>query len=403
MSENNIIIVSRYDSSLNINPNQEQENLQNQHFTATEETNLTWYQIYSIGFLALIKHYQDNFFEIMKSLPSDIITSTTYKYPILGVYELLMNMNTYWKYTTPMVILYFLTTTTVAFYYLLIVFPILLGNLTLIFGVFGIIIAAIQTVLEINAISLVIGKMMIFNEYMDTFFEIVLKKNGQEDFLIEYKKNLLQQQISKKQQALEKLKKENNKKSDNLVKKWTMKLIHYKLPVDFGVVKKVWKKRDDKDYWLNNAFPEIFYFTYTLLKVLFFIILSNIPIIGPILVMFLSSPMRTKGYMSIYFKINHYDSKSIRKLSHRHYGQFVGFGITASFIESLPYLSLFGAVANQVGAALWAVDLIKKQKLHQQILLENQQINEEQFIDENGNTNINVTDDNILVSTTINS
>lgn len=360
MSENKIIIVSHYDSSIN------NDHPQNSSFSAkTPSSALSWFQVYTMGFWTLIKYCRESFVVLMRNFPSDLIMSSTYKYPFLGLKEYIINIKIYWKYIAPLFFLYFLTTTIVAFYYVLIVFPILLANLTLIFGVFGIVISVIQAILEINAISMVIGRMIIFDEHMEAYFEAVLERHGQKKFLIDYKRQLLQQQIVVKSTG-----ENNNKKalkpSNNFIQIWSKKIMYFIIPVNFSIIKKTWLKKNDKDYWLNEAFFEIGFFLHSLCKIIFLLLLSNVPIIGPIIVMVLSSSMRSLSYMNIYFKMSHYNSVSVRKLVNKHYGQFVGFGVVASLFESLPYLSLFGVMVNQAGAALWAIDLIKKLQMQNQ-------------------------------------
>lgn len=389
MSESKIIIVSHYDSSMN------NDKPQNSSFSAeAPQATLSWFQVYTTGVWTLIHYYRESFVVLIRSFPSDLIMSSTYKYPFLGLKEYIFNIKIYWKYVTPLFFLYFLTTTVVAFYYLLIVFPILLANLTLIFGIFGIVISVIQAVLEINAISLVIGRMMIFDVHMETFFETVLENHGKKQFLIEYKKQLLQQQIMVKS-TVEDSQKKAVKPSNSFIKIWSKKIMHLIIPVNFSIIKKTWLKKNDKDYWLNEAFFEIGFFLHSFFKIIFLLLLSNVPVIGPIIVMILSSSMRTLSYMNIYFKMSHYNNVSVRKLVHKHYGQFVGFGVVASLFESLPYLSLFGAMVNQAGAALWAIDLINKQQMQNQMDIENintkkQYIQKEDNLDQSKNKELSV-------------
>ncbi|XBW35002.1 hypothetical protein QEN19_000567 [Hanseniaspora menglaensis] len=359
MVESEIVILSHYDPSVNVN-SISNEQLNTKTKNARFSGFFDWIEVYRTGIFKFFVFYHQTFMNLVNNFPSDLINSRSYQYPILGIYEFVSNIRTYWKYVAPMIFLYSITTTIVGFYYLLLIFPITLGNLTMIFGVFGLIIAIIQAILEINAISLIIAKLLIFDEYMDLFFKNVLERHGQKEFLLEYKRQLLHQQIlNQKNEA-----KRNN--NPNIIKRWLKQITHFFLPFDLLLMKTIWEKKNDKEYWSTDAFTDIAYFVYTVFKIIILVILSNVPIIGPLLVMLISSPMRSKGYMHFYFKICQYDETCIRKLIHKHYGQFFGFGVVSSFIEAIPYLSLFGAMTNQAGAALWAIDLIEKQNQYLQ-------------------------------------
>lgn len=67
-----------------------------------------------------------------------------------------------------------------------------------------------------------------------------------------------------------------------------------------------------------------------------------------------------------YFELKGYDSKEVSNYVSDRRGQYLGFGIVAGALESVPFISRFFTFSNTVGAALWAVAnerrLLSKQK-----------------------------------------
>lgn len=101
---------------------------------------------------------------------------------------------------------------------------------------------------------------------------------------------------------------------------------------------------------------------YTLLKTILLLIISAIPLIGPLLVIFIQAPTKGLQAHARYFSLKGYDQKQIKQIYKLNTGQYMGFGVVANFLESIPLLSVFFMFTNTVGAALWVIDIEKGQK-----------------------------------------
>lgn len=371
MTQNKIEVVSQLDASTYISKNDVPNKSKK-----TEQIQPTWFQVYRFGLQNSILGVRDTLVLIFCNFGNDFFLSGTLKYPLLGIVEYTKRFNLYSKFITPLFLFHIGTITMVGVPYMIIIFPLQATNLSMIFGVFGVVIALVQSFMEINAISLLVSKCMYFDTYMEGVFESVLKANGHSDFIITYKKNYLVKhgrvpilelagvEIPRDPKPL---KRPNNNIFWNYMKKSLKKLV----PINIAFVKFAWSKRNDKIYWMDKAFPEVGYFIFTIVKLLFIVVISNVPIIGPLTVVLLASSMRAKGNLKYYFKMTGYDHTMIRVLVHRHYGQFFGFGVVAGIIETVPFVSFLGAISNQIGGALWAIQLIELKKTRDSIVNEN--------------------------------
>lgn len=373
MSQSNIELVSQLDASTYISNNE----LPNPDATraAPPPKQPTWFQVYKFGLQNSILSFRDTLLLMFYNFGNDFFLSGTFKYPLLGMVEYAKRFNLYSKFIAPLFIFHMGIIAMVGFPYMMIIFPLQVTNLSMIFGVFGVVIALIQAVLEINAISLVVSKYMYFDTYMEGVFESVLKVNGHSDFIINYKKNYLVKHGRVPELELAGVEitpepKPLKRNFDNVVWKYTKKYGKKLIPIDIAFVKFAWGKRNDKVYWMDKAFPEVGYFIFTVAKFIFIVILSNVPIVGPLTVVVLASSMRARGNLRYYFKMTGYDSIMVRVLIHRHYGQFVGFGLVAGIVETVPFVSFLGAISNQIGGALWAIQLIELKKARESLVNE---------------------------------
>ncbi|AOA60815.1 hypothetical protein PP7435_CHR1-1298 [Komagataella phaffii CBS 7435] len=85
--------------------------------------------------------------------------------------------------------------------------------------------------------------------------------------------------------------------------------------------------------------------------------LNFIPVIGPILVVIIQAP--SKGYKSHqrYFDLKGLDTRQINAVIRSKKGEYLGFGLVAGLLETIPFLSMFFIFSNMTGASLWAVSL----------------------------------------------
>ena len=99
--------------------------------------------------------------------------------------------------------------------------------------------------------------------------------------------------------------------------------------------------------------PKVLVLPYIIFKVLLMFSVSMIPLVGPLLVVLLLAP--SKGIQSHvrYFALLGYDTKKIKVVYNANNGAYLGFGIAANLLESIPILSLFFMFTNTIGAAIW--------------------------------------------------
>ncbi|KAH3902890.1 uncharacterized protein SCDLUD_000485 [Saccharomycodes ludwigii] len=219
-------------------------------------------------------------------------------------------------------------TTVIGLIYYFTIFPIILANSVLTLGIFGFVLSHIQLVLETNSISLLIARYLMFPTASSQLFDKVLEKNGQSSFLIECKKKFLQQDINK------------IKQSSSTTKR--SKFVQMEI------------------YWINYLPFKILFLFYHIIRSILPIVISLIPVIGPITVTVLCSPAIGKHLLKRYFQLLNMNKRQIEKVSHRHWGQFVSFGLVAGSLQMLPYVSLLFEFTNLTSAALWANDVINK-------------------------------------------
>lgn len=280
---------------------------------------------------------------VTSNLPKDFFVKMTYLYPLQGFIEFLTTP-LYWEFLLPMLYPYFLLTTVIGILYYFLIFPIILVNLTMTMGVIGFVIAHIHFFLEANAISLAIAKIILFPSTNAIFFSLVLENHNQQDYLVEAKKQLTSRGAF-----------QNPEKHGSFCKIW-------KQILEDDIILDLSKDEHDHRYWVHVAPLQILSLFHRMLRFCFLFGLSFIPIVGPILVLCLTSPARAQNCLHEYFVLENYSKDTINNVRRANYGQFLAFGLVAGLLETIPYLSLVFEYSNLNGAALWANDLIEKKK-----------------------------------------
>ncbi|KAK6453753.1 uncharacterized protein RJT20DRAFT_63020 [Scheffersomyces xylosifermentans] len=110
------------------------------------------------------------------------------------------------------------------------------------------------------------------------------------------------------------------------------------------------------------AIPAVFVLPYAVAKLLLMMLISTIPFIGPVLVVLLQAPSKGLQAHSRYFVLKGYDKRQVKAIYRANTGAYMGFGIVATILESIPFLSIFFMFTNNIGAALWVVTIEQKQK-----------------------------------------
>lgn len=103
--------------------------------------------------------------------------------------------------------------------------------------------------------------------------------------------------------------------------------------------------------------PEALVIPFVLLKIVVLFMINSIPIVGPIIIIFIKAPTRGLQAHSRYFTLKGYDRRQIKDIYKRNTGHYMGFGLVANIFEAIPIFSLFFMFTNTIGAALWVIDV----------------------------------------------
>lgn len=103
--------------------------------------------------------------------------------------------------------------------------------------------------------------------------------------------------------------------------------------------------------------PRFLIIPFVLIKLILLFLINFIPIIGPIAVILIQAPSRGLQCHNRFFVLKGYDNRQIKAVYKHNTGAYMGFGIVALLLESIPFISIFFMFTNSIGGALWAVDI----------------------------------------------
>ncbi|CAK9437470.1 uncharacterized protein LODBEIA_P18480 [Lodderomyces beijingensis] len=104
----------------------------------------------------------------------------------------------------------------------------------------------------------------------------------------------------------------------------------------------------------------IFPFTVPKLLVLFFV--GMIPVIGPFVVIFFRASSKGLRAHDRYYKMRGLSTQEINASYKQNKPVYMAFGLAALLLEMIPVFNIFFMFTNNIGAALWAVDLDKNEE-----------------------------------------
>ncbi|CAK7890836.1 hypothetical protein CAAN3_01S02278 [[Candida] anglica] len=110
------------------------------------------------------------------------------------------------------------------------------------------------------------------------------------------------------------------------------------------------------------AVPSMIILPFIIFRGFIFILIGSIPILGPFIVSIIQAPTKGLQSHSRYFVLKGFDDRQIKALYRENTGQYMGFGLVANILESIPFLNIFFMFTNTIGAALWAVSIEKNLK-----------------------------------------
>ena len=155
----------------------------------------------------------------------------------------------------------------------------------------------------------------------------------------------------------------------NLLTMMFMRLCHFNnnlitITIKSSGFKKGFNKRPIKYYvpintvhfWTFHLPWKFFKYFMGFLTLVVLLVISSIPLIGPLLFNFLVSPFIAKVYFSKILRMKGLSNTARSDEFFDHYGQYCAFGLTAGFLENLPIVSGFTLCTNTIGGALWGID-----------------------------------------------
>lgn len=90
------------------------------------------------------------------------------------------------------------------------------------------------------------------------------------------------------------------------------------------------------------------------------ICLHFIPFAGPVILILIDGPKHGKKAHQRYFELKGMDEKAVKSWVSDRRAQYMGFGIVAGALESVPFVGLVFSFTNTVAGALWAITVERR-------------------------------------------
>lgn len=100
----------------------------------------------------------------------------------------------------------------------------------------------------------------------------------------------------------------------------------------------------------------------SLISYLVWLPLNFIPVVGTVVFILVQARKSGPGFHDRWFQLKGYSAKQKEVFVERNKPAYIGFGTVATLLQLVPLASIFFSYTNTVGAALWAVDMEKKQR-----------------------------------------
>lgn len=111
-------------------------------------------------------------------------------------------------------------------------------------------------------------------------------------------------------------------------------------------------------FWFNYLPWKIAEYTLGFGVLATLLLISFIPIFGPILFNALISPFIARIYFSRFLRLKRLDNKQRNDEFYLNFGTYLSFGFTAGQLEILPFVSGFTYSSNMVGSGLLAIKVL---------------------------------------------
>ncbi|KAI0130549.1 hypothetical protein BJ170DRAFT_620457 [Xylariales sp. AK1849] len=94
-----------------------------------------------------------------------------------------------------------------------------------------------------------------------------------------------------------------------------------------------------------------------LIRYVMYLPLNFIPVVGTIIFILIQGRTRGRSVHGRYFQLKEWSQPRRSEWLEQHTASYTSFGTIATFLEMIPFASIFFAFTNTVGAALWAADI----------------------------------------------
>lgn len=177
-------------------------------------------------------------------------------------------------------------------------------------GPVGIIIAWVNFIHEVDLVSQIVSKFLLYPKPLQLLFETVLSREGYDDVVVRGKLFRV---------------------------------------VDVSFMKKL--KR-----WLFDLPNNLVIYPMTGFNFLLTVILTFVPIIGPILLVFINAPSRGYKFHSRYYELKGIGTRQKNAFYASRRLQYISFGIVTGVLQNIPFVSTLFEFTNVTGAALLAAE-----------------------------------------------
>jgi uncharacterized protein involved in cysteine biosynthesis len=94
-----------------------------------------------------------------------------------------------------------------------------------------------------------------------------------------------------------------------------------------------------------------------LLRYLIYLPLNMVPVVGTVLFLLLQARKYGPNAHARYFQLKGWNKAQKDEWLEKRRAEYTGFGLPAVLLEMIPFIGVFFAFTNAVGAALWAADI----------------------------------------------
>lgn len=177
-------------------------------------------------------------------------------------------------------------------------------------GPIGVFIAWVNFIHEVDLVAQVVSTFLLYPKPLQLLFETVLSREGYDDVVLRGKLFRV---------------------------------------VDVSIMKRF--KR-----WLLDLPNNLIIYPMTSINFAITVILTFVPIVGPILLVFINAPQRGFGFHNRYYELKGIDTRQKNAFYASRRFHYIGFGIVTGILQNIPFVSTLFQFTSVTGAALLAAE-----------------------------------------------